>query len=228
MRWVVVEALIMSVLGCQAQRDEGAPLADASLQDARSESAESVDAAPAVAVGLSCTSCHGSDNPAPPPDLEGNTDTSAIGVGAHQIHLRGTSSARPVPCGECHIVPESVLDVGHIDGPPAEVVFSGAATAFGSQPAYVDGSCAETYCHGGRAADRNPSGAAVPVPRWTKVDGTQAFCGACHSLPPPAPHPDGPLVCADCHHDIAPDNATFVHPELHVDGRVTFVLPPAP
>ncbi len=42
---------------------------------------------------LACNTCHGSVlNPAPPKDLAGDSLTSAPGVGAHQIHLRGSSS----------------------------------------------------------------------------------------------------------------------------------------
>ena len=50
---------------------------------------------------------------------------------------------------------------------------------------------------------------------------------ACHSLPPPAPHPYLQFnpVCSACHQDIAPDNKTFVRPDLHADGIVTFSVP---
>jgi hypothetical protein len=32
-------------------------------------------------------------------------------------------------------------------------------------------------------------------------------------------------ICNACHEDIAPDNKTFLHPELHGDGIVTFTVP---
>ena len=185
------------------------------------EDGASPDAAMAV-----CTLCHGSENPAPPVDLGRHTDTTFPGVGAHQTHVRGTPRSRPVPCSECHIVPQNVFDPGHLDGPrPAPVTFSGAAIALGAEPVYADGACRNVACHGGRGATQNASGAANPLPQWTKVDGTQAPCGACHSLPPPPPHPTGPLVCAGCHKDVAED-LSFVRPERHVDGLVTFTLPP--
>jgi predicted CxxxxCH...CXXCH cytochrome family protein len=176
----------------------------------------------------SCTACHGSVNPAPPLDLAGSSSTSSAGVGAHQTHVLGTASSRAVPCGECHVVPASVLDPGHIssDG-PALLTFSGAATAFGASPDYSNGTCQSSSCHGAIFPNGNPSGGTLTTPAWTRVDGTQASCGTCHGLPPPPPHPylqQNP-VCNACHQDIAPDNKTFLRPDLHVDGIVTFNVP---
>ena len=187
-----------------------------------------VDGTIDVAVPDDCTACHGSDgNPAPPADTSGHTDTTFSGVGAHRTHVLGTRRSRAVPCGECHVVPEHVLDPGHIDtARPAEVRFTGVALAYGGAPAYENGSCRDTSCHGAEFADGNDSGGTNTAPTWTKVDGSQAPCGACHSLPPPRPHPYLELnpVCNDCHKDINRDNKTFSHPELHVDGKVTFEL----
>jgi predicted CxxxxCH...CXXCH cytochrome family protein len=176
----------------------------------------------------SCTACHGSQNPAPPLDLAGETATSAAGVGAHQTHVRGTATSRAVPCAECHIVPEHVLDPGHLDSAlPAEVIFSGAALAYGATPLFSNGVCTNTACHGAVFPDGNASGGTNTAPKWTQVDGTQARCGSCHALPPPAPHPYVALnpVCNACHEDIAPDNKTFLFPDLHGDGVVTFTVP---
>ena len=176
----------------------------------------------------SCTSCHGSVNAAPPLDLTGETRTSSAGVGAHQTHVLGTASSRAVPCAECHVVPKHVLDTGHVDSAlPAEVIFSGAALAYGASPSYVNGSCRNTSCHGAVFPDGNASGGTHTVPSWTKVDGTQASCGSCHALPPPAPHPYLQLnpICSACHENMAPDNRTFVRPDLHADGIVTFSVP---
>jgi predicted CxxxxCH...CXXCH cytochrome family protein len=175
-----------------------------------------------------CTSCHGGANAAPPRDLAGDSGTSAAGVGAHQTHVLGTTSSRAVPCQECHVVPKEVLDPGHLDSAlPAEVRFSGAALADAATPTYSGGSCQNTACHGAVFPDGNASGGTHTTPSWTQVDGTQARCGTCHSLPPPAPHPYLALnpVCSACHQDIAPDNRTFVRPDLHVDGIVTFSVP---
>lgn len=187
-----------------------------------------VDGLVQVTLDPSCTSCHGSQNPAPPVDLSGQSVTTSPGVGAHQAHLLGSASARPVACNECHQVPSTPLASGHIDTLlPAELAFSGAATAFGGTPSYANGTCSNTSCHGGVFPNGHASGGTNTTPLWTKVDGTQAACGTCHALPPPAPHPVGSLnpVCSACHENIAPDNLTFTFPELHVDGVVTFVVP---
>ena len=175
-----------------------------------------------------CNACHGGENPAPPRDLGGGTSTTSRGVGAHQVHLAGSLRARAVPCSECHRVPEKVADPGHIDlALPAEVIFSGAATAFRGAATYAEGSCRNTACHGASFPDGNDSGGTHTEPRWMDVGGGSAACGSCHALPPPRPHPSVELnpVCSNCHENIAPDNATFVRPELHVDGSVTFRIP---
>lgn len=172
----------------------------------------------------SCTGCHGDTNPAPPRDLAGHTDPSSAGVGAHQTHVLGTERARAVPCGECHVVPDGLLDPGHLDSrPPAEVVFSGAASAFGGAPRYEYGSCRDTSCHGEAFPKGHQSGGTSTAPFWTDRSGAQLECGSCHGIPPPPPHPN-PYPCHTCHGNMAEDDASFVFPELHVDGEVTLAV----
>ncbi len=178
-----------------------------------------------VAFDASCTSCHGSANAAPPLALGGETATTFPGVGAHQAHLGSGARSRTVLCSDCHLVPKKPLDPGHLDSAlPAEVLFSNVASAFGGAPSYEKGSCTETSCHGGKFPGTHRSGGSNVSPLWTKVDGTQAACGSCHGLPPPAPHPYQ-NDCSSCHEDVAKDNLSFVHPERHVDGVVTFTVP---
>jgi predicted CxxxxCH...CXXCH cytochrome family protein len=188
-----------------------------------------VDGIVDVETELACTACHGSDDdPAPPRDLTGNSDSEAPGVGAHHVHVAGTSRSRPVACNTCHRVPSRLLAEGHVDTPgPAEVRLTGVAVAFGGEAKYTNGRCENTACHGGAFPEGNESGATHAAPLWTRVDGSQAACGGCHGLPPPAPHPRGDLnpTCSVCHENIEPDNRTFRRPELHVDGEVTFLLP---
>lgn len=174
-----------------------------------------------------CSSCHGSaKSAAPPTDVSGSSKTSLAGVGAHQAHVLGTPRSRKVDCETCHIVPKTVLASGHIDSTlPAEITFSGALLAFGANPRYSGGSCQETSCHGASFPNRRASGGSNTTPTWTKVDGSQAACGSCHGLPPPPPHPYPTYPCHSCHGDIAEDDVTFTHPELHVDGVVTFAVP---
>jgi predicted CxxxxCH...CXXCH cytochrome family protein len=187
-----------------------------------------VDGVVDVAFDDSCVACHGATDPAPPPDVSGATATTAPGVGAHRTHLDPPGRSRPVPCAECHVVPSTVLEAGHVDTPrPAEVIFSGVALAHDAAPSYANGSCQSTPCHGAVFPRGRASGGTNTAPDWTTVDGTQAACGTCHGLPPPRPHPLGDLnpVCSACHENIAPDNVTFTRPELHVDGVVTFTVP---
>ncbi len=131
-----------------------------------------------------CSGCHGAPGSAAPPrDLDGDTLTTALGVGAHQAHLTGAHRlAAPIACVTCHLVPATVTAVGHLDSEdPAEVV---AALGWDRSTA----TCATAWCHG----------PARPV--WTTTDG--AYCGSCHGLPPPgAPHVASmPLTaCVTCH-----------------------------
>jgi predicted CxxxxCH...CXXCH cytochrome family protein len=178
-----------------------------------------------VNTDVSCTSCHGSVNPAPPVDIAGLSATTEPGVGAHQTHVLGTERSRAVPCNECHVVPETVLDPGHLDSAlPAELTFSGVALANGATPTYTNGTCQATTCHGAVFPNGDPSGGSNTTPTWTRVNGTEAACGACHGIPPPPPHPNPGNPCHNCHADMADDDVTFTHPELHVDGIVTFQL----
>jgi predicted CxxxxCH...CXXCH cytochrome family protein len=184
-----------------------------------------VDGTVDVLLDAPCNACHGGANAAPPADLQGNSDTSFAGVGAHQAHVQGTPRSRPVPCNECHLVPVTLLAPGHLDSAaPAELVFSGVALAQGASPVYEQGSCRATSCHGDVFPGGHLSGGAHTVPAWAVVDGTQAACGTCHGLPPPPPHPNDTFPCHQCHADLGDDDVTFVHPELHVDGIVTLQL----
>ncbi|MEZ4219428.1 MAG: CxxxxCH/CxxCH domain-containing protein [Polyangiaceae bacterium] len=173
-----------------------------------------------VQVDTQCTACHGSTNPAPPKDLQGNTATTSPGVGAHQAHVVGSGLGRAVPCGECHKVPSQWLDPGHVDtSGGAELNFSGVAVFNGTAPTYANEVCTNTYCHGALFAN---SKGTLTTPKWTLVDGTQKNCGTCHGLPPGPPHlPQSQApVCSACHPNISSDNFTFINPEQHIDGIV--------
>jgi predicted CxxxxCH...CXXCH cytochrome family protein len=82
-------------------------------------------------------------------------------------------------------------------------------------------SCSASYCHGASPA---LGGGAVPFPVWTKVDGSQVFCGSCHGLPPrghPALAPGSTVAtCAACHPGtVTPDGTIDVAGGLHMNGR---------
>jgi predicted CxxxxCH...CXXCH cytochrome family protein len=173
--------------------------------------------------GATCTSCHGGDNPAPPVDTRGVVSTAFASVGAHQTHVLGTERSRAVPCAECHQVPKEVLEAGHVDSAlPAELTFSGVALAHGATPSYEQGTCQSTSCHGAVFPEGHLSGGSNTAPTWNRVNGMEAACGSCHGIPPPRPHPLPGNPCQNCHENVAEDGLSFTHPELHVDGIVTF------
>ncbi len=177
-----------------------------------------------VDVPTACNSCHGSGGAAPPRDVSGNTDTTFSGVGAHQAHVVGSGLARPVPCDECHVPIDELSSPGHFDTPlPAEIVFSGVATAYGATPTYDGASCLNSYCHGADFEESRVSGGSLTAPSWTTVDGSQAACGTCHGLPPPIGHPQVD-DCSSCHRNVRPDNESFFDPALHVNGIPETVL----
>ncbi len=165
-----------------------------------------------------CSACHGSlDSAAPPRSLSGSIETSEKGVGAHQAHLGSGTMFRQVLCQDCHVVPENVDAETHIDNLlPAEITFSTLATHNGSIAASWNGSSCTVYCHGSASI-----GALNPTPNWTAS--SQAYCGSCHSLPPPASAGHVQYTqCNDCHPTLD-ENLSFVSPELHVNGVVDII-----
>lgn len=180
-----------------------------------------VDGVVDVDLPVACGACHGdATSPAPPVDLAGNVATSFRGVGAHRVHVEGTSTSRAVPCDECHRVPEQVIETGHVDTfGTAELRFRGVARAFGASPSFDGATCADTYCHGDRFVLGHDSGGLATQPIWTLTDGSQSLCTSCHGLPPPPPHPPGPSFCSDCHPTIG-FPLEILDPSRHVDGVV--------
>ena len=177
---------------------------------------------------LRCNSCHGSAASfAPPRDLSGNTATTAVGVGAHQSHLLGTHAfAAPLDCTSCHPAPGAVATPGHMDGQVQVTGYTGTdpdLVASVRAPGWSPGpaSCATSYCHG---ASSLLGGGAVAAPVWTRVDGSQVFCGSCHGLPP-TDHPalaagSDRTTCAACHDGTArPDGTIDVAAGRHLNGR---------
>jgi predicted CxxxxCH...CXXCH cytochrome family protein len=185
-----------------------------------------VDGKVDVAFDEACNSCHGGENAAPPRNVDGDSSQAARGVGAHQTHVLGTARSRAVACGECHVVPSAVLAPGHVDTPPPAEVSLGAAAQSAGKNARFDGArCVDTSCHGAALSSGYPSGGSLTTPTWAIADGSQAACGTCHALPPPRPHPYFADDCGRCHEDLSADGKRFLHPELHVDGVVTFAVP---
>lgn len=167
-------------------------------------------------VDMACDSCHGSDGiSAPPVDVSGNSETSERGVGAHRAHVEDSGWRVSIGCEECHLEPEQLDSPGHFDTAlPAELVFGVIATADGAEPEFDGVTCNDTYCHGTTLN----AGGEHTEPSWTVTDGSEAYCGSCHMIPPPAPHSPS-SSCGDCH--ITAEEGSFLpSPELHVNGEV--------
>lgn len=158
----------------------------------------------------SCTACHGEgDHANPPMALNGATDPSSPGVGAHVRHLDGTLPDRistPLLCNDCHQEPTQVVQPGHYDPAQTPVRFP-----FGGSFDPTGPSCT-VWCH----FDRSPG------PGWTDASGKYRKCDACHAFPPVVtrqgnPHPSVPgelSACQRCHP---------FGPSTHVDGVVEFL-----
>lgn len=173
-----------------------------------------------------CTNCHGDEtraasNPldpvAPPRDIRGNTETTAITVGAHQSHVTGPHRITGrIGCETCHIVPSRVDDPSHGDG--VKVSFGVTSYSALVSPSWdrSQATCA-VYCHGATL-----SGGSATAPVWTQVDGSQVSCGSCHGNPPARPHPQR-TDCRACHPatlEPGRDDAIRVEAALHIDGKV--------
>ena len=158
-----------------------------------------------------CDACHGSGatSGAPPPDLDGSTSPSSVGVGTHRSHLDSLLPGRigkVAPCTSCHPVPGEVLSPGHLDQEsPADVDVVLGTYDFSVRSCVVS-------CH----FDREPG------PVWTDDSGAELACDACHEFPPDLTRkgtrhpPSEPLlsICVQCH---------AFSPVTHVDGVVTFL-----
>ncbi len=180
---------------------------------------------------VTCNTCHGDatdPSGAPPQDLAGNTATTALGVGAHRQHVRGSALAPAFDCSFCHPKPGTVLDATHLDGQVELTGYTGADGVWktsAKDPGFApaSASCATAYCHG---AFQN--GNATNAPVWTRVGEGQADCGTCHGVPPPAPHPVVPADlagCNACHPQTISATGALISPSSggkHLDGAIEF------
>jgi predicted CxxxxCH...CXXCH cytochrome family protein len=156
---------------------------------------------------------------APPKDLSGNTAVTALGVGAHRVHLAGGDVSRAVACTECHAVPAKEDDPGHRDSAlPAEVQLTGVATSENRVPVWnrQKRSCANAWCHSPTAPG--------PSPEWTS-DAGRLPCNGCHGTPPAPPHPQM-TDCSRCHGAVVGDDDKSIKDKSrHVDGKIDVVVP---
>ena len=170
----------------------------------------------------SCDTCHGSLNTSPFADVYGDTDTSVLTVGMHTDHYtsaNGTSSN--VSCNSCHVIPDSLSSVGHIDGDGiAEVDFSSLPTntiAGAGDPSWdrTVATCANIYCHGNFAFGTKQGENLSKV--WTEPLPVNEQCGSCHLLPPTGHF--SATACGVCHSaTVGSDNISIVGPDRHING----------
>ena len=165
---------------------------------------------------MSCTSCHGGVNAAPPVDTHGGTATTLVSVGAHQAHVASTLRD-PIACTECHGASSSSYTPTHsnsvVDMGFGTLANQGTTTVWNAGAA----TCASTYCHGGTTALVGGTGT---TPVWTQVNGTFKGCASCHGAPPSGTHPTS-TNCVACHPGYT---ATAVNAPTHVDGTVNYTL----
>ena len=170
---------------------------------------------------LTCTSCHGSGtNAAPPKDTQGNTATTAAGVGAHAQHLAGANWHRQGQCGDCHTTPTAN---GHSNG-KVDFTWGGPSNAGGAVSSFTTSNvtCSGVYCHGSKMKDQAAS--IIHAPVWNKVDGSQDACGkSCHGTPPGGTHTTS-TACENCHGDVISKfngaNSTWKDATKHINGTV--------
>ncbi len=202
-----------------------------------------------------CNTCHGvfrapaSDllSAAPPKGVLGDTSQAYRGVGAHQKHLLTGTLGKPLKCQECHAVPATLFQAGHIDTKlPAEAVLndtlSRLVTGDGTlrpSPAWNGTSCGSTYCHGNWKLQKSTS--AFPwiydttdsvmvgeafAPVW--IGGSaQAACGTCHGLPPRG-HTTVLGACVNCHSDVVDANMQIIDPSKHINGKINVLTQELP
>ena len=194
-----------------------------------SAAAPSCETCHAIKGNTSCITCHGGTanrSGAPPADVEGNTETSLKGVGAHSAHATGTRLTLNIQCSQCHVIPDSVDAAGHMDtGLPAEIAYSGIASARGAQPQWNSTAltCDNLYCHGEFPAGNSDK------PKWTDVGINRVVCGTCHSLPPQGKtasgfeHSSEHSNCSVCH-PTANTNLEIVRKDLHINGEVNIAF----
>ena len=186
---------------------------------------------PGGTCGQTCTTCHGNSaqtatpaNPlyaAPPVDPLGHSATTAIGVGAHQTHVKAGTLSVAVACNECHTVPTNLN--GHPNG-TINITWGSIASANGATPSWnaTNATCTN-YCHGATLAT-DGAGGTNHTPIWTTVNGSQDACGTCHGIPPNTGQhvfhvENHGFDCSNCHAGYS-DKPDTVKATTHVNGTV--------
>jgi len=193
-----------------------------------------------------CDQCHGDRNGKyyPPVAVHGSDLNAASGVGAHVHHIESTASLMSKDgtdsqasvnwCNECHVVPASAGDAGHIDAVyPADVDFSSAVESkFNSvtpsftpdpsaNPDSGTGGTCSVYCHGAKLPFSGGAGP-NPTPAWGD---SSTGCDYCHGAPPSTGGHTGLVQndltqCVACHPDTVDASGGIATPANHIDGNL--------
>jgi predicted CxxxxCH...CXXCH cytochrome family protein len=132
-----------------------------------------------------------------------------------------------VPCGNCHRVPGSMTDAGHLGADSvAEVVWGGFSNlSGGANWNRLDSTCSSTYCHGNFAGG-NVSNATI----WTQP--RPGECGTCHDygIHPGIltgrhlDHAQEGVACYRCHAATVNSTNAIIGRGVHVDGKYTVIF----
>ena len=203
------------------------------------------------AVGpLACNTCHGNfgdpSRIAPPRDINGNSSTDLITVGAHVSHLY-TNNFAVVACENCHLVPNANNVKNHFNqGSQTKIVVLDSLAVHGiALNAVFDantGTCSNIYCHGNfefKKSDALPERQFAytsdkmtgnnKIVKWTLLDGSQAPCGSCHGTTDgfisPVGHIKMPITeCVACHSTVVNGKGEIVDKTRHINGQINYAL----
>jgi predicted CxxxxCH...CXXCH cytochrome family protein len=173
-----------------------------------------------------CVFCHGgTDDPtggptgAPPRDLDGAVDPSALSFRAHTAHVDDDGDYRVQGCDQCHaFLYQDALEPEHwFDATPAaaEARFErglAEATAWDGQD-----TCGTSYCHGqGQRDDGTVSDEHGPMDCESchRTEGGWDSMSGLHS----AHLAEDGIVCNDCHAAVIDRQGGIDGPGRHVDG----------
>jgi predicted CxxxxCH...CXXCH cytochrome family protein len=168
-----------------------------------------------IVYDVGCTSCHGWDNgAAPPQNLYGNCGVNQPGVGSHASMRNPTLPVHRVACSNCHDVPLAVAYPGHITGQnKAHVHFKNMATLKGANPTWDGKKCSGVYCHGATL-----KGGTFKEPVWGDQSGKASQCGACHALTDPSGNTKAD--CHSCHATTVDANQQIIPNGTHMNGYI--------
>ncbi len=180
-----------------------------------------------------CDNCHAAQSSAYFYNLDDDTASSILTVGAHNNHIFEGANRTAIACSECHLIPTDYSDVSHLDNSQfAEVAFGPLATDSGRLAPTWDrnsGSCSNVYCHGNftfMKSEASPGNqfaylnteitGSNPDLIWNSM--VDVACGDCHSLVPSG-HFNNPS-CSSCHTAVVEsDNATIKDKTKHINGQ---------